>query len=321
MRAAIVLVLTLFAVPASAQPLTGNVAIHDPSIAVLSDGYVSFATGVEGARDGGQIRTKSSPDGVDWHETGAIPGGMPAWVTAEFGYPPKNIWAPSITEHDGTHYLYYSVSSFGRNTSVIGLMTNDDLKAADPTAGWQDQGLVLRSVETDDFNAIDPFRIDSGDRAWLTYGSYWQGIRLVEIDPATGMPLDGAETTFIASRDGDAIEAPAILEHEGRFYLFVSFDACCRGVASTYRIMVGRSDRIEGPYLDRDGKPMLEGGGTELLATTGNYIGPGGQEVFRRDGRPWLAFHFYNRLQGGTPNLYLAPLEWEDGWPVLGPLE
>ncbi len=308
-------------VPAWAQPLTGNIAIHDPSIAVVEDGMVSFATGVEGARDGGQIRTKSSPDGIDWQETGALPGGMPQWVMDEMGFTPKNIWAPAVSEHEGTHYLYYSASTFGRNDSVIGLMTNDDLAAADPTAGWEDQGLVIRSQPGDDFNAIDPFRADTGGKAWLAYGSYWNGIRLVEIDPESGKPLEGVETTFIASRGGGAIEAPAILEHEGRFYLFVSFDACCRGVGSTYRIMVGRADGIEGPYLDKDGVPMLEGGGAELVATTGNHIGPGGQEVFMRDGQPWLAFHFYNRSLGGTPNLYLAPLRWDaDGWPMIDAL-
>jgi arabinan endo-1,5-alpha-L-arabinosidase len=322
MKSTILLMLALLVTPAAAQPLTGNIAIHDPTIAVLDDGFASFATGVEGARDGGQIRTKTSPDGIDWQEAGAIPGKMPQWVIDEMGFTPKNIWAPSVTEHDGTHYMYYSVSSFGKNDSVIGLMTNDDLKAATPTEGWEDQGLVLRSHQGDDFNAIDPFRIDSGERAWLTYGSYWQGIRLVEIDPVSGMVLEGAEAQFIAGRNGGAIEAPAILEHEGKFYLFVSFDACCRGIASTYRIMVGRADAIEGPYLDQDGKPMLEGGGTELVATQGRFIGPGGQEVFLRDGEPWLVFHFYNQLQGGTPNLYLAPLEWsEDGWPEIAPLE
>jgi arabinan endo-1,5-alpha-L-arabinosidase len=318
----ILLLAALLATPALAQPLTGNIAIHDPTIAVLDDGYASFATGVEGSRDGGQIRTKTSPDGIDWQEAGAIPGGMPEWVIAEMGFTPKNIWAPSVIEHDGTHYMYYSVSSFGKNDSVIGLMTNDDLTATDPTAGWVDQGLVLRSHQGDTFNAIDPFRIDSGERAWLAYGSYWQGIRLVEIDPNSGMPLEGAETTFIASRNGDAIEAPAILEHDGKFYLFVSFDACCRGIASTYRIMVGRADAIEGPYLDKDGKPMLEGGGTELVSKQDRFIGPGGQEVFLRDGEPWLVFHFYNFQQGGTPNLYLTPLRWSaDGWPAINPLQ
>jgi arabinan endo-1,5-alpha-L-arabinosidase len=242
-------------------------------------------------------------------------------VITEFGFTPKNIWAPSVTEHDGTHYMYYSVSSFGKNDSVIGLMTNDDLKAATPSEGWEDHGLVIRSREGDDFNAIDPFRIDTSGKAFLAYGSYWNGIRLVEIDPKSGMPLDGAETTFIASRSGDAVEAPAILEHDDKFYLFVSFDACCRGIASTYRIMVGRADAITGPYLDKDGRPLLEGGGTELVSKQGRFLGPGGQEVFMRDGKPWLVFHFYNQMQGGTPNLYLAPIEWEDGWPSIAPLQ
>lgn len=181
--------------------------------------------------------------------------------------------------------------------------------------------MVLRSRAGDDFNAIDPFRIDTGGKAYLAFGSFWQGIRLVELDPETGQVAEGAVPVPIASRGGGAIEAPAILEHEGRFYLFVSFDKCCSGLASTYRIMVGRADAVKGPYLDRDGVPMLDGGGTELLATTGRYHGPGGQEVFEVAGEPWLAFHYYDRESGGLPRLQLAPIGWSaDGWPELGPL-
>lgn len=315
------LLATLLATPVAAQPLTGNVAIHDPSIAVLGDGFVSFATGVENASDGGTVRTKASPDGVDWQETGALPGGLPDWIAQELGYVPKNLWAPSVFEKDGTHYLYYSASSFGKNDSLIGLMTNPALDAADPTAGWEDRGLVLRSRAGDDFNAIDPFRIDSGGKAWLAFGSYWDGIRLVELDPEAGKPAPDARPIRIASRGGGAIEAPAILEHDGAFYLFVSFDRCCAGVASTYRILVGRADAIDGPYLDAEGKPMLDGGGSELLRSTRRYRGPGGQEVILRDGAPWLVFHYYDRDQGGTPKLYLTPIQWSaDGWPEIAPL-
>lgn len=321
MRRLLVALFALLAAPALAQPLTGNIAIHDPSIAVLADGFVSFATGVEGASDGGQVRTKSSPNGVDWQETGALPGGLPPWIADELGYTPRNLWAPSVFAQDGTHYLYYSASSFGRNDSAIGLMTNAALDAADPTKGWVDQGLVIRSHAGDSFNAIDPFRTDTGGKAWLSFGSFWDGIRLVELDPATGKPLPDAEILPVASRGGGAIEAPAILEHEARFYLFVSFDRCCNGLASTYRIMVGRADAITGPYLDADGKPMLEGGGTEIAKSTGRYRGPGGQEVFLRNGEPWLVFHYYDRDQGGMPKLYLAPLVWEDGWPDIEALE
>lgn len=314
------LLLAAMAQPASTAPLTGNIAIHDPTIAVLDDGLVSFATGVERAPDGGQIRTKTSPDGLDWQEGGALPGGMPDWVSAELGLTPPNLWAPSVFEKDGTYYLYYAASSFGRNDSAIGLMTNSDLGASDPTAGWVDRGMVLRSQRTDDFNAIDPFRIDSGGRAWLAFGSFWDGIGMVELDPATGLALPGAERQPLASRGGGAIEAPAILERDGQFYLFASFDKCCAGTASTYRIMVGRADTITGPYRDRNGTPMLEGGGTELLASDGRVRGPGGQEVFLRDGAPWLAYHWYDRDQGGLPKLALTPLGFdEEGWPAIAP--
>ena len=139
---------------------------------------------------------------------------------------------------------------------------------------------------------------------------------MIELDPETGLALPDTPMVRLASRGGGAIEAPAILEHDGRFYLFVSFDKCCAGLASTYRIMVGRADAVEGPYLDRDGKPLLEGGGTELLKSTGRYRGPGGQEVFRRDGRPWLAYHWYDRDQGGIPKLALSPIRFDaEGWP------
>lgn len=299
--------------------LSGNIAIHDPSLIATETGWASFATGVEGAPDGGMPRTKRSPDGITWEEAGAIPGGLPRWIALELGYAPKNLWAPSIGSHAGIAYLYYSASSFGRNDSAIGLMTNPAFDPKEPATGWVDQGLVLRSHAGDNFNAIDPFRIDVDGHAWLAFGSFWDGLRLVSLDPLTGKRLDTAPPHPIASRGGGAIEAPALLAHAGRFYLFVSFDACCRGPASTYRIMVGRAEMIEGPYLDRDGRPMLEGGGTQLLATSDPYRGPGGEEVFLVGDQPWLAFHYYDGYQGGIPRLQVAPIGWSaDGWPELG---
>jgi arabinan endo-1,5-alpha-L-arabinosidase len=317
--------LLMLAGPAlAAEPmprLAGNIAIHDPSIIATDTGWASFATGVEGAADAGMPRTKSSPDGITWTETGPIPGGLPAWIEAELGYVPKNIWAPAVSVHAGVTYLYYSASSFGKNDSAIGLMTIAGFDPMRPAEGWIDKGLVFRSRAGDGFNAIDPFRIDVGDRAFLAFGSFWDGIRMIELDPATGLRTGDGEPLRLASRNGAAVEAPAILDHDGQFFLFVSFDACCRGLASTYRIVVGRADAVEGPYLGRDGKPMLDGGGTELLKSTGRFRGPGGQEVFMVDDAPWLAFHYYDLDAGGAPKLQLAPLGFDaEGWPEIGPL-
>ena len=200
-------------------------------------------------------------------------------------------------------------------------MTNTSFDPAKPSQGWADQGLIVMSNARDDFNAIDPFRIDASDgRAFLTFGSFWSGIKLIELDPETGRLRKDAPLIALASRGGGAIEAPSILEHEGRFYLFVSFDQCCKGVASTYNIRVGRAERIEGPYIDRDGRDMAEGGGSLVLATTGRFIGPGGQEAVKSSNGDMLAYHYYDGADAGVAKLEPAPIHWtSDAWPELGP--
>ncbi len=318
----------LLAAPARAaepQPeMTGDTRIHDPSVIEIGGRFVALGTGRQGPTHGA-IRVKTSPDGVNWTSAGVIGEGAPQWAVAALGFKPLNVWAPSISRRGATVFLYYCLSSFGGNTSAIGLMTNASFDPAKPGEGWRDQGLVLMSRDGDDFNAIDPFRIDLKDgRAFLAYGSYWSGVKLRALNPETGMLANKDEPAIaIAARkmhDG-VIEAPSIIEHDGRFVLFVSFDQCCKGVASTYNIRVGRADRIEGPYRDRDGKAMLEGGGSLVLATTGRFIGPGGQEAVKTSKGDMLAYHYYDGDAGGVAKLQVSPILWSaDGWPELGPL-
>ncbi|MDC9825276.1 arabinan endo-1,5-alpha-L-arabinosidase [Devosia sp. ZB163] len=326
-RAALVAALLLCAAPAvaeQAQPaLTGDVRIHDPSIIEVDGRYVAFQTGQEGGLYRGAIRAKTSPDGIAWTDAGSIGKGVPKWQRKELGYQSLNIWAPSVSKHGDTWYLYYSVSSFGINTSAIGLMTSTALDPDKPGEGWQDQGLVLKSNGKDDWNAIDPWRIDTTDgRAYLAYGSFWNGIKMRELDPVTGKLLAEDTPTYdLASRQGAGIEATSILEHDGRFYLFVSFDQCCKQLDSTYNMRIGRADSVTGPYLDKDGKPMLEGGGTLLLGKTGRFIGPGGQEAIRTTRGDMLAYHYYDGDDLGVSKLQFSPLRWTaDGWPELDPL-
>jgi arabinan endo-1,5-alpha-L-arabinosidase len=318
------LCLLLLVAPALAQQtqpqLRGHTRIHDPSIIEVDGQYVAFFTGQEGGVYRGAIRVKTSPDGLVWTDAGAIGKGLPRWVRPTLGFQPPNIWAPSVSKRGDTWYLYYSVSVFGVNVSAIGLMTHDALDPARPGEGWQDQGLVLQSGARDDFNAIDPWRIDTTDgRAFLAYGSFWSGIKLVELDPVSGKLIaDDTPVIDLASRNGAGIEAASILEHDGRFYLFVSFDQCCEGLQSTYSIRVGRADEVTGPYLDEAGVPMLEGGGTLLLGSTGRFIGPGGQEAFVTTKGEMLAYHYYDGADLGVSKLQIAPLRWTpDGWPRL----
>jgi arabinan endo-1,5-alpha-L-arabinosidase len=308
---------------AERQPrLVGDTRVHDPSVIEVDGKYAAFGTGEQGPARGA-IKVKTSPDGVKWTDAGAIGKGVPKWAEEALGFKPLNVWAPSISRRGGAFSLYYCLSSFGNNTSAIGLMTNTSFDPQKPGEGWQDRGLVLTSGIRDDFNAIDPFRIDTSDgRAYLVFGSFWSGIKLSELNPETGKLLsENAPLVALASRHGGAIEAPSILQHDGKFYLFVSFDQCCKGVASTYNIRVGRADRVEGPYRDRDGKEMLEGGGSLMLATTGRFIGPGGQEAVKTSRGDWLAFHYYDGDDAGAAKLQFSPLYWTaDGWPELGPL-
>ena len=308
---------------AAVQPqLTGDTRIHDPSVIEIGGRFVAVGTGQQGPTHGA-IRVKTSPDGIRWTDAGLIGEGPPAWARATLGFQPLNIWAPSISRRGRTVFLYYCLSSFGHNTSAIGLMTNAAFDPLKPGEGWQDQGLVLMSRDGDDFNAIDPFRVDSSDgRAYLAFGSFWSGIKLSELNPETGKPVrPDARRIALASRNGGAIEAASILERDSQFYLFVSFDQCCKGVASTYNIRVGRADRIEGPYRDRDGKAMLEGGGSLVLSTTGRFIGPGGQEAARTSKGDELAYHYYDGDVAGAARLQFSPILWSaEGWPELGPL-
>ncbi|MGN6102005.1 MAG: arabinan endo-1,5-alpha-L-arabinosidase [Devosia sp.] len=307
------------------QPvLAGDLDIHDPTMIVVDGTYVAYYTGQEGGLYRGAIRAKTSPDGVNWKNAGAIGKGIPAWVQPALGVKPPNIWAPSVSRHGDTYYLYYAVSIFGMNTSAIGLMTNAHLDPAHPGEGWVDQGLVLKTGIGDRFNAIDPFRIDTPDgRAWLSFGSYWDGIKLAELDPLSGKLLRAGEPyASLATRFGGAIEASAILAHGGKYYLFVSYDRCCSGLTSTYRIMVGRSDAVAGPYVDDKGRPMMKGYARQVQRTSGRFIGPGGQEPFTGpDGAEMLVYHYYDGDDLGKAKLEIAPIRWTaDGWPTLDPL-
>jgi arabinan endo-1,5-alpha-L-arabinosidase len=229
---------------------------------------------------------------------------------------------------EGTYYLYFAISTFGSDRSVIGLTTNSTLDPSASDYHWVDQGEVIASVPgKTDWNAIDPDPVVvDGSRLWLAFGSQWSGIKLIALDPRTGKPdaLKGNQRPrlySLAARPGSRpIEAPFISYHDGYYYLFVSFNNCCMGAASTYEIVVGRSRSITGAYRDQAGKPMTRGGGTLVLRGAGNARGPGSSGVFDNNGRDWIYYHYYDAAADGAAKLGIQPLAWNrHGWPVAMP--
>jgi arabinan endo-1,5-alpha-L-arabinosidase len=285
--------------------VTGSINVHDPAMVRAGNGtYFLFSTG-------NNLPIRTSTNRVAFANAGVVwPNGAP-WTT-QFTGGSANLWAPDISFHNGRYYLYYAASSFGSRNSAIFLATSTTAAQG----SWSNLGMVWQTSNVNDYNAIDPnLVVDSAGRWWLSFGSFWTGIKMIRIDPATGKQHAGDRTLYSIARrpsNGGAVEAPFIVERNGFFYLFVSFDLCCRGTSSTYRVMVGQSTSITGPYVDRAGLALTNGGGTEIMATHGAIVGPGHEAVLRDTDNWLLVYHYYT---SAGSRLGINFLDWSDGWP------
>jgi arabinan endo-1,5-alpha-L-arabinosidase len=312
--------------------LSGDVAgTHDPSIIKEGKIWYVFATGK--APDGGQFAVRCSRDLEHWELCGHVFDAIPAWIQQR-SPGTKDLWAPDISYAHHEYRLYYAYSLFGKNTSGIALATNQTLDFASPSYKWVDKGLVLESKAEDDFNAIDPnFIADANGGNWLAFGSFWDGIKMRRLDDAGMLSASDATLYSLARRakpenaapapeglpaNWEAVEAPFIVRHNGYYYLFTSWDLCCRGLKSTYKTMVGRSRLVMGPYVDESGKPLTDGGGTQLLVANSRWLGPGGESVLiNAKGKDLIVYHAYDATTG-KPSMQLSNIDWADGWPHAG---
>jgi arabinan endo-1,5-alpha-L-arabinosidase len=320
MRVSLLLLLLYAVLPAVAQ----EIQVHDPAMIKQNNTYYLFCTGKG-------ISVFSSVDMKNWQKAKPVFETAPSWAVETIPGFKGHIWAPDISFHDGKYYLYYSVSAFGKNTSCIGLATNETLDPGDKNFQWVDHGKVIQSVPGRDlWNAIDPNLVfDEQQQPWLVFGSFWSGMKLVRLSADLSAVAEPQEwyTVSKRSRDfktgdadpgGGAVEAPFIFRKNGYYYLFVSFDFCCRGLESNYRIMAGRSEKIQGPYLDRNGARLDEGGGTVVLQGDQQWPGAGHNAVYTFDHTDYLVFHAYDAADGGKPKLRIKKLHWdESGWPVV----
>ncbi len=296
---------------------TTDLSIHDPVMIKEEDTYYLLGTGRG-------ITVWSSKDMENWQREKPVFEQPPKWAADTIPGFKGHIWAPDIHYHKGLYYVYYSVSVFGKNTSAIGVATNTTLNAASPAYKWTDHGRVIQSYpRVTDWNAIDANIVEAanGD-AYMSFGSFWGGLQLVKLS-ADRLSIDARDNSIkkIASRSPgreNAIEAPFIFKKNGYYYLFASIDYCCKGVNSTYKIIVGRSINVAGPYTDKEGKDMVTGGGTIVLQGNNRWHGVGHNAVVLLNNTDYLVFHGYDGEQNGKSKLHIKKIEWDnEGWPAV----
>src|ERR1035438_9437169 len=276
--------------------LEGTVGIHDPSTIIQCNGkYYTYGTG------GNSL---VSDDGWTWRR------GTPL---------PRRGLAPDVIHIGDRYYVYVAANIGGQPKAAVNMISNKTLDPDSPDYKWEEGGVVASSDGVEDANAIDPGVLldPTTNRLWLTYGSYFGYIRLVELDPKTGKrlhPNDVPRNIAINS------EASVMIYHDGWYYLLVTHGSCCRGADSGYNIRVGRAKQVTGPFLDNMGVDMIQGGGKLFVGSSGRVIGPGhfglldlGESVQK------FSLHYEADLdRGGASVLDIRPLQWEDGWPVAG---
>lgn len=275
--------------------LDGEIGIHDPSTVILSNGkYYTYGTG------GNSL---VSDDGWTWRRGTTLP---------------RRGLAPDVIHIRDRYYVYVAANS-GPTKANVNLIINKTLDPDSPDYKWEEGGVVASSDGVEDSNAIDPgvFLDPTDGRLWLTYGSYFGYIRLVELDPRTGQRL----RPEVAPRNiAINSEASDMIYHDGWYYLLVTHGSCCRGADSGYNIRLGRARNVAGPFLDNLGVDMLQGGGKLFVGSAGRVIGPGHFGLLDLgEGVQKFSLHYEADLDhGGASVLDIRPLQWRDGWPVAG---
>ncbi|MDQ2799591.1 MAG: family 43 glycosylhydrolase, partial [Armatimonadota bacterium] len=314
--------LALLAALMAARAAETDCLVRDPSTIVKrGDTYWIYGTGPG-------TQQFSSKDRIHWTNRGPALPNAPDWLAKTVPANRNDVWAPDIHFYHGTYYLYSAYSHWGTNNSGIGVATS---KTLEPNS-WVEQGLVVHSANGDgtNMNDIDPCVFEDAARAlWLSYGSFNSGIKLVKLDPGTGKQSSDDPTAYAISSNG---EASYVTFRDGYYYLFVNWGSCCAGSHSTYNIRMGRSRVVTGPYLDKSGKDMMQGGGTLFLgAVTDNGSGrppddedgPGHVGILHDTDGDWLSTHYeWARDKKGATTVNVQRLAWDsDGWPraVLDP--
>lgn len=313
---------TLLPASTFATDLYWETDIHDPSTIQLDNTtYWTFGTG-----DG--IVSRYSSDLATWqHSEPVFPvGTWPSWIDDYVTNFEGSFWAPDVIQMNGKYYIYYSAyGSINGGTgfeSAIGVAVSDSLN----NPNWQDLGMVVSSKtepltpQGEPTNTIDAglYR-DADGNVWMAYGSHYGGIFVTQIDPTTGKRMSDQRYPVVGHNGAwNEYEGAQVTYINGYYYMFVNLGECCAGDDSTYYIVVGRSTSPTGPFLDKDGVDLYNYGGTTLLTTEGDYIGPGHYGYFNNNGQNLVSIHYYDgtTADGWPARLDLLEMSFSNGWPV-----
>ena len=295
---------------------------HDPSMVRFEDGYALMSTN-------NNLQLWTSEDAYIWKSHGSTVGGVPQWA---YTYAPQTegIWAPDIYYMNGEYRIYYCVSEFGARNSAIGYTSTKSIVPGSSGYDWTDHGHVFHTAEgKDSYNAIDADVVrDTEGNYWMAFGSFGLGIQLIKLDVNTGYQASDDKTVYniarrTSSASGGAEEGPSLIEHKGQYFLFTAWDKCCMQgndiEKTTYKTAYGRADDVTGPYKDRAGYTMLNGGGTILLERYGRYVGPGGGEAFQDLNRVRFVHHYYDNGGDKFNHIHIRDVVFtDDNWVEMG---
>jgi arabinan endo-1,5-alpha-L-arabinosidase len=282
----------------------------DPTLIRAGDRFYLFATNDDWG-DGQGLRVLpifASVDLVSWTYSGTVFSRLPRWKSE------GSLWAPEISYRDGEYRLYYSYSRWDDPNPCIGMAG-----AGHPEGPWTDAGRVFCSDDVGVDNSIDPFAWHDDAGSTLIWGSF-NGIYAMVLSE-DGRSVTGAKTLLADNR----FEGANVIFRRGYYYLFVSAGSCCEGAESTYRVYVGRSNSLTGPYVDQQGRDLRHGGGMLLLSGNDSWAGPGHNSVIADDaGNDWIVYHAIPRGNPTLPSganrrpVHIDQLKWrESDWPYL----
>ncbi|ETM38013.1 hypothetical protein L914_15566 [Phytophthora nicotianae] len=301
-----------YAAPGACSGICTNT--HDPSIIQSANGtYYRFSTG-------NKIAVHTAPDisGPWKYQGAALPEGSSIDLKGN-----DDLWAPDVQKVGDYYYLYYSVSSFGTQNSAIGVARSSSLDVGT----WEDAGSTgVTSDSKKPYNAIDPNLVAVDGGYYLTFGSYWQGIYQTHMrDPPVLSSSTPAQIGFTSNFE--VLEGPFIFHHSDFYYLFMSKGKCCGydkskpAAGKEYRILVCRSSKATGGFVDKEGVDCAKDGGTVVLESHDNVYGPGGQGVYDDPKHgPILYYHYVDTTVGyadGDKRFGWNTMDFSSGWPVV----